>query len=99
MLENESIPQIVKCSHCNKLFTQENFESHVCDLRLKECKRIDVVNFHDDSYKDKKRMTGWGTDGVLYTFEVVPRKPIPVTIPLADEKKHHFKTDGEEPVP
>lgn len=29
------------------------------------------------SYKDKKLMTGLGVDGVLYTFEVVPRKAIP----------------------
>ena len=44
-------------------------------------------------------MTGWGTDGVLYTFEAVPRKPISITMPLADEKKHLFRTDGEEPEP
>lgn len=30
-------------------------------------------------------MSGWGIDGTVYTFEVMPRKPIPITIPLADE--------------
>lgn len=81
-LENKAKPQIIKCSHCNMLSTQKNFEDHVCDLRLKGCKRIEVVYFKDDSYKDKKLMTGWGTDGILYTLEVVSRKPIPVTIPV-----------------
>lgn len=61
------------------------FEQHECDLPLKTIERIKVVYFRDDSYKDKKLMTGWGIDGILYTFEVVPRKPIPITIPLADE--------------
>jgi hypothetical protein len=66
-------------------------------LELKECKTIEVVYFQDGSFKDKKLMTGWGTDGVLYTFEVVPRKPIPLVIPLADEKKHLNGTDEEVP--
>jgi hypothetical protein len=81
------------------MFTEKNFDPHDCDLPLKNSKRIEVVYFHDDSYKDKKLMTGWGIDGTLYTFEVVPRKPIPIAIPIADEKKQHFRTDEEEPVP
>jgi hypothetical protein len=71
---------IVKCSHCKAILSAEEFDTHEYDLSLKECKRIEVVYFHDRSYKGKKLMTGWGTDGVLYTFEVVPRKPIPYII-------------------
>jgi hypothetical protein len=58
----------------------EDFDSHECDLPFKASKRIEVVYFRDDSYKDKKLMTGWGIDGILYTFEVVPRKPIPIVM-------------------
>jgi hypothetical protein len=71
---------IVKCSHCKKVLSSKDFEAHQCDLPLKGCKWIEVVYFHDTSYKDKKLMTGQGTDGVLYTFEVVPRKPIPFVL-------------------
>jgi len=73
----------------------ESFELHKCDLPLKKCKTIEVIYFQDGSYKDKKLMMGMGIDGVLYTFEVVPRIPIPITIPLADERKQPDKTDGE----
>ncbi len=94
---------IVKCSHCNTILSSENFEAHKCNLELKECKRIEVIYFCDDSYKNKKLMTGWGTDGVLYTFEVVPRKPIPIAIPLSRRNVTGFRedngTDEEVPVP
>ncbi len=81
------------------MLSKANFDTHQCDLPLKECKRIEVVYFQDDSYSNKKLMTGWGTDGILYTFEVVPRKPIPITFPLADEKKQLNGTDEEVPEP
>jgi hypothetical protein len=74
--------EIVKCSHCKKILSAKDFESHRCDLSLKECKTIEVVYFQDGSYEDRKLMLGWGTDGVLYTFEVVPRKAIPIIEPL-----------------
>jgi hypothetical protein len=86
---------IVKCSHCKQILSSEDFDVHECDLSLKECKRIEVVYFQDESYKDKKLMSGWGIDGTIYTFEVVPRKPIPMLVPLADEKKQQHKTDEE----
>ena len=92
---DNSFSQIVKCSHCKKIITLENFESHTCDLSLKECKRIEVVYFQDGSYKNNKLMTGWGTDGILYTFEVVPRKPIPITIPLNRRIFTRKKTDED----
>ena len=53
----------------------DKFDSHECDLPLKGVKRIEIVYFRAGSCKNKKLMTGWGTDGVNYTFEVVPRKP------------------------
>ncbi len=68
---------IVKCSHCQHLFSIEDFESHTCDRPLKECKIIEVSEILDGSYHDKKLMNGWGTDGVLYTFEVVPESQFP----------------------
>jgi hypothetical protein len=74
---------IVKCSHCSSIIASENFEAHECNLELKECKRIEVIYVCDDSYKNKKLIRGWGIDGVLYTFEVVPRKAIPCIIPLS----------------
>jgi hypothetical protein len=51
-------------------------------------KTIEVVYFMDVSCNGKKLMTGWGTDGILYTFKVVPRKPIPLILPIGDEISH-----------
>ena len=86
---------IVKCSHCKQILSSKDFDTHKCDLSLKSCKTIAVIYFRDDSHKDKKLMTGWGIDGVLYTFEVAPREPIPLIQKLADERKQPFRTDGE----
>jgi hypothetical protein len=95
---------IVKCSHCRSILSSDEFESHQCNLELKECKTIEVINFLDVSYKNKKLMSGWGIDGILYTFEVVPRKPIPIISPLFKQTKSNrfdedYKTDGEVTVP
>jgi hypothetical protein len=44
-------------------------------------------------------MSGWGVDGVLYTFEIVPRKPIPIIMSLnrlkVTDPRWKDKTDGE----
>jgi hypothetical protein len=89
---------IVKCSHCGKILSSLEFDSHECDLQLKSCKRIEVY-FRDDSYKDKKLMIGLGTDGVFYTFEVVARKAISLMEPLSRRKvtdlKWKDKTDED----
>ena len=94
---------IVRCSHCQEMFSETDFESHTCDRPLKECKIIEVSEIIDGSYGNKKLMNGWGIDGVLYTFEVVPRKPIPITMPLQQTKSNRFRedeeTDGKVPVP
>ena len=60
------------------MFASEKFESHKCELTFTANKEIPVVYYRDDSYGDKKSVTALGIDGVLYTFEVVPRKPIPI---------------------
>ena len=99
MLESNNIAEIVKCSHCNTILSSENFNNHECNLKLKSHKRIEVIYFQDESYRNKKLMTAWGTDGVLYTFEVVPRKAIPVTIPLNRRKVTPFRTDEDVPEP
>jgi hypothetical protein len=85
---------IVKCSHCKQIMSQANFYKHECDLPLKKTERIEVVYFRDDSYKDKKLMTGWGTDGVLYTFEVVPRKPLPIV--MCNPTRVNMKGNSDE---
>ena len=71
---------IVRCSHCKEKLSSEMFESHKCKLQLAGQKTIPVVYFLDTSYGDKKLMTGWGTDGILYIFEAVPRKAIPIVM-------------------
>jgi hypothetical protein len=87
---------IAKCSHCHQMFSEQDFNAHKCDLPLIGCKIIEVVYFQDGSYKDKKLMTGLGTDGILYTFEVVPRKPIPITLPLQQTNVYmNPKTDED----
>ena len=88
--------EIVKCSHCKKILSSKDFESHTCDLPLKECRRIEVVYFQDVSYKNKKLINGWGVDGVLYTFEVVSRKPIPIILPIGDEISHEKKSKSSD---
>jgi hypothetical protein len=79
---------IVKCSHCKQVFSSEDFDAHECDMPINDSKRIEVVYFRDDSYKDKKLMTGLGIDGVLYIFEMVPRKPIPFVLSSSDDGYH-----------
>lgn len=93
------VKMIVKCSHCKKMLPIKEFDTHKCKLPIMGIKTIPVVYFIDTSCNGNKLINGWGTDGILYTFEVVPRKPIPIAIPIADEKKHPFKTDEDVPVP
>ena len=76
---------IVKCSHCGVIIASKDFDSHKCDLSFNESKIIEVVYFRDDSHKGKQIVTVLGLDKVLYTFEVVPRKPIPLVLPLSDD--------------
>ena len=85
---------IVKCSNCGEMLADSEFEKHECNIPLKNHKHIDFVYFMDVSLKNKKLMSGMGTDGILYTFEVVPRKAIPITIPYPT--KFHNKKDPTE---
>jgi len=79
--------------------SDQEFDTHDCALPIKECKTIEVVYFSDGSYKDRQLMTGLGTDGILYTFEVVPRKVIPYLLPLSDDSYHVKKSDDKLPEP
>jgi hypothetical protein len=79
---------IVKCSHCRQVLRSTDFGNHECDIPITDSKIIEVAYFRDDSYKNKKLMTGLGLDGVLYTFEVVPREPIPFVLSPSDESYH-----------
>jgi hypothetical protein len=90
---------IVKCSHCKQVLSSKDFDTHECDIPINDSKIIEVAYFRDDSYKDKKLMTGLGTDGVLYTFEIVPRKPLPFILPLSDDSYHGKKSDDKLPEP
>jgi hypothetical protein len=82
---------LVKCSHCKEILSQDQFDSHKCRLQVKACREIPVVYYREDSNDNEKSVTAWGLDNILYTFEVVPRKPIPITLPLADEFSQHEK--------
>ena len=100
MLDSKHNGELVKCSHCNAILSSEQFEGHKCTLfTLRDQKTIEVIYFMDVSCHEKKLMTGWGIDGILYTFEVVPRKPIALMEPLNRRKVTPFRTDEEEPVP
>jgi len=86
---------IVKCSHCGAITTPEDFEKHKCDLSFNKSTIIEVAYFRDDSQKGKQVITALGLDKVLYTFEVAPRKAIPLILPLSDEISHEPKTDKD----
>ena len=90
---------IVECSHCKKKLSSEEFENHRCELQLVGQKTIPVVYFLDTSYSGKKHMTGWGTDGVLYTFEVVPRKAMPIVMYHPTKVNMNLDSDDKLPVP
>jgi len=64
-------------------------------MPLTAVKRIPIVYFRDDSYGDKKRMTGYGIDGVLYTFVVTPRTAIPYMLDASDEILQRKKSDKD----
>ena len=87
--------EIIRCSQCRKMLSADDFENHQCDLKLKGCKTIEVSYLQDVSYNNKKLINGWGLDGILYTFEVVPRKPIPIMLPLSDAS-YHDDENGRE---
>jgi hypothetical protein len=90
---------IVKCSYCHQIFAEESFDSHVCNVPINNTKKINVAYFRDDTQNGKKRVTVRGIDGTLYVFEAVPRKAIPITIPLSRRKVTAFKTDEDETEP
>lgn len=92
--QNNDSP-IVKCSHCQQILPIEDFNTHNCKWLLRTVKRIPVAFFRDDSFDDETIMTGYGLDGVLYTFVVTPRTAIPYFRKLADEKKQQPRTDEE----
>lgn len=79
---------IVKCSHCGQILSIDDFDLHKCEWTFKDVQQIPVVYFRDDSFNDKKVMTGYGLDGVLYTFVVTPRTPIPYMRGLSDDSYH-----------
>jgi hypothetical protein len=91
--------EIVKCSHCRVILSKKQFDRHKCaSSELQGQKKIEVVYFMDVSCNDKKMMTGLGVDGVLYTFEVVPRKPISIIMPLnrvTDDYLQRKRTDED----
>jgi len=66
------------------MLSAENFDAHECDLPIVDVKRIPVVYFQDDSVSGKQIMTGRGVDGILYSFIVTPREPIPYMMKLSD---------------
>ena len=86
------------------MMSEKDFERHKCgEPPLKECRTIEVVEIYDGSYDGNKLLNGMGVDGVLYTFELVSRKALPVVECLNRRKvtgRDEFSgTDEEVPVP
>lgn len=86
---------IVKCSHCNQIFLNEDFGKHECSWILKDVKRISVLKVRDDSYKNQTIIRGYGIDGTVYTFVVSPRTAIPFIVSSSDEILQHQKSDKD----
>ena len=86
---------IVKCSHCKRILSVDDFDSHECDLPLIDVKCIPVVYFQDDSVNGRITMTGRGIDGVLYSFLVTPRTAIPYILEASDEILQRKKSDKD----
>jgi hypothetical protein len=81
------------------MFSSDDFDSHKCELKLTANKEIPVVYYNDSSYGDKKAITAWGVDGVLYTLEVTPRRPILIAMCPSDDSYHEPESDDKLPVP
>lgn len=79
---------LVKCSHCHKLFSDEEFDSHKCDLPLKDVVDIPVSSF----FKCSKNMVGIGLDGKRYWFIVKKREAI---LYPSDEDLQHLLSDKD----
>jgi hypothetical protein len=79
---------IAKRSHCKQILSADDFDLHRCKWALKDVKQISVVYFRDDSLDDRKAMTGYGLDGILYTFVVTQRMSIPYMRSLSDDSYH-----------
>lgn len=91
-------PLIVKCSHYKHLFSATDFSSHKCDVSFNDVIEIPVVYFSDMSYDKKKIIEGMGVDGVLYSFVIEKRKPIPI-IEHIRRKETPWKSDVDETEP
>jgi hypothetical protein len=96
---SEPNSSIVKCSHCRKILSVDKFKTHKCENYLIDVRTIPVINFSDTSCNGRKIMTGWGLDGILYAFEVVPRKAIPIVMRLSDGSYHDKEPDDKLPEP
>lgn len=81
MTSNLNSSPIVKCSHCKQIISAKSFDTHKCELHLTGQKVIQVIDYLDISNNEKKQITAQGIDGVLYIFEVVPRKATPIILP------------------
>jgi len=90
---------IVKCSHCRQILSTDDFSSHKCKWVLRDVKQIPVMYFRDDSFDDKKVMSGYGLDGILYTFIVIPRTAIPYIVSSSDDSYHDKESDDKLPEP
>jgi hypothetical protein len=68
------------------MFAEKEFELHECDIQLKGCRVIEVSSFYDGSYNGQRIRNGQGTDGILHSFRVIPRKAIPLMEQFSNRK-------------
>jgi hypothetical protein len=71
-----------------EILSSRNFNKHKCEKSSIGVKTIPVIDFLQTSRNGKEVMTGWGVNGILYTFEVMPRKPIPFIKGSSDDSYH-----------
>ena len=83
---------IERCPNCGKYMTWEQMQNHNCAIKCPSfsVKEIPILYCCETQDENGKVFLAHGLDGTMY--RLVEKK-------LADEKKHSFRTDEEEPVP
>lgn len=93
--------ELVECTRCKNAFIEEEYEFHLCQPRMKECKIIKFANYHiTNDHDDNTIIDIRGLDGVNFIFVEVredkERTKISYQTPNLNKDKNNYKTPTDD---
>jgi hypothetical protein len=89
MIDNFPHDYMERCPFCREYLLYNQIKNHVCKTPLITVKEIPVVFSYNTTDDNGYKVTiARGFDGILYRL-------LRCKNPIADEKKHLFRTDGD----